>query len=103
MQSWQNDIFIGAEQKGDSLLISLQTQTPWKGKLFFDRKRHKENLNLPIDWPRINQFPEWFTAIEDRDYQVVGIDEKIVNEFKGSELINGIDIELSGNKKLVVY
>jgi hypothetical protein len=27
-------------------------------------------MRLPIDWPRINQFPEWFTVEADRGYDV---------------------------------
>jgi len=103
VQPWRSDLFLGAEQKGDSLLISLETQTPWKGKLFIDRERHKENMHLPIDWPRINQFPEWFTAKNEKEYQVVDINERSNNIFPGSELVQGVEIELDGNKMLIIY
>ena len=62
VQPWREDLLLGAEQKGDSLLITLKSAEPWKGKLYFDYPRSKENMKLPMDWPRINQFPEWFTV-----------------------------------------
>jgi hypothetical protein len=62
VEPWRADLYLGAEQKGDSLLITLRSSEPWKGKLYFDYSRFKENMKLPIDWPRINQFPEWFTV-----------------------------------------
>jgi hypothetical protein len=94
---------LGAEQKGDSLLVSIKTDQPWEGKLFFDKKRFKENMKLPIDWPRINQFPEWFTVERDRKYVMVDIDQKKRSNPGSSDLINGIDIKIEGEQRFIVY
>ena len=103
VKPWRDDLFMGAEQKGDSLLISIKSELPWKGKLYFDKPRHRENMKLPMDWARINQFPEWFTADIDREYTLVDYDKSEPTKYQGNQLIDGIDIELEDNKRMVVY
>lgn len=100
---WRKDLLLGAEQKGDSLLITIQSEEPWEGKLYFDKQRYKEIMNLPIDWPRINQFPEWFTAEPGREYHLIDFSEKTNKSHSGRELINGIELNFEGNKKLIAY
>jgi len=100
---WRSDLFLGAEQKGDSLLISIKSEEPWAGKLFFDKARYKENMKLPMDWPRINQFPEWVTIKKDGDYQLVDITDKVVKTHKGDELLQGIVLNIEGEKKLILF
>lgn len=99
---WRNDIKLGAEQKGDSLLITLSSDQPWAGKLFFDKQRFKENMKLPVDWPRINQFPEWFTTDNKHTYTVIDPDNEEISDKIARELIDGIDITLSKEKRLIV-
>jgi hypothetical protein len=79
---------------GDKLLISLTANEPWKGKLIFDRQRHKTNMRLPLDYPRINQFPEWFTVVAGKRYTVGG------RKFSGEDLASGIPITLEPGKEL---
>jgi hypothetical protein len=55
------DLFIGAVRDGDALYLNMSAEKPWNGRLLFDRPRHKTVMRLPVDYPRINQFPEWFT------------------------------------------
>jgi hypothetical protein len=68
---WREDVRVGAVRDGDGVAISVSADTPWSGRLVFDRPRAQENLRLPVDWPRINQFPEWFTVRAERSYDVV--------------------------------
>jgi len=103
VKPWRDDLLLGAEQKGDSLLISIKSELPWKGKLFFDKPRHRTNMKLPMDWARINQFPEWFTADRDREYRLLDYDQSKPNKYQGKQLIDGIDIEITDNKRMVVY
>ena len=100
---WRDDLLLGAEQKGDSLLISIQASTPWEGKLYFDKARHRENMYLPVDWPRINQFPEWYIVNSDQEYQLVDLNEKASKAHKGQELKAGMDLKIDGEKWLVIY
>lgn len=103
VKPWRNDLLLGSEQKGDSLLITIESGEPWTGKLYFDKERFKENMNLPIDWPRINQFSEWFTIKKEGDYQLVDIASKEVKNHKGDQLLQGIELNLTEEKKLILY
>lgn len=103
MRSWQEDVLLGAEQKGDSLLISISSKNPWTGKLYFDKQRHKENMNLPIDWPRINQFPEWFIILSTQEYKFVDLANQDIRTYQGAELLDGLELFIEGDKKFIVY
>ena len=65
---WRSDLILGAEKNGDSVYFVLTAENDWEGKLVFDAPRHKTILHLPIDYPRINQFPEWFVAESGKKY-----------------------------------
>ncbi len=60
-------------------------------------------MNLPIDWPRINQFPEWFVAESDQEYKMVDYVRKKMQSLQGSDMIDGLDIRVEGEQMLLVY
>ncbi len=93
IRPWRKDVRFGAVLKDDVLYVSLTADAPWQGKLLFDVPRHKVNLKLPLDYPRINHFPEWFTVAADAEYKVT-IDGKTATH-KGRELAGGLPIELA--------
>jgi hypothetical protein len=64
VQPWRDDVRLGAVLRDGQLHVILTAEQPWKGRVIFDRPRHKESLHLPMDYPRINQFPEWFVVAE---------------------------------------
>ena len=98
---WRKDVRLGAVREGGSVAMVVAADRAWQGKLHFDVPRHSLNLHLPIDWPRINQFPEWFTVVPGGRYRVrnEGADgsERIVD---GSELRDGIEVRLDGRSEL---
>jgi hypothetical protein len=53
-----------------TLHLHLHSGSAWTGVLRFDHPRHQNWLRLPFDYPRINQFPEWFTVEDEGDYTV---------------------------------
>ncbi len=68
---WRDDLRLGAVRGADGgLFVSLSADWPWSGTLRFDRPRHKAVMHLPLDYPRINQFPEWFTVDPLAKYEV---------------------------------
>ena len=67
---------------------------PWKGKLILDKPRHKEVMKLPLDWPRINQFPEWFAVDNDKIYLLRNQDGELLKELTGEQLTDGIPIDI---------
>ncbi len=98
---WREDLEIGAVEEKGVLYLSLYAKTDWKGKLMFDRERHKDYMHLPMDWPRINQFPEYFTPDERRRYSISGLLEKNT-KIKGSELTKGLPVEIKGGQVLKI-
>ncbi len=68
---WRDDLKLGAARLPDGAVqVVLAGDWPWSGNLRFDRPRHRVRMYLPFDYPRINQFPEWFTAEATEDYEV---------------------------------
>ena len=68
----------------------------------FDQKRYKTILNLPVDYPRINQFPEWFTLDQDATYNIESNQKKLNGIYKGKDLKLGIKISLSANDQCII-
>jgi hypothetical protein len=101
VQPWRGDVILGAEKTGDEIYFVLTSENEWEGKLVFDAQRHKTILNLPIDYPRINQFPEWFTAEKEGEYLVVSSQKELSGKYSGQQLLDGIPVNLKKGEKLV--
>lgn len=97
---WRKDVLLGAERHEDHIYMYLNSDTPWVGVLQFDYNRSKK-LGFPLDYPRINQFPLWFTADDSSEYAV--IDRMVADTLyiKGQDLIGGIHIETKGEQVLL--
>jgi len=68
----------------------------WQGKLIFDQPRHKTVMQMPMDYPRINQFPEWFT-VEANDRLVVTAADRHQTH-TGEELMKGLPVSLEAGR-----
>jgi hypothetical protein len=104
IQPWREDVTVGAVRSGDTLKIVLTAAQPWQGKLVFDVPRHETHLHLPLDWPRINQFPEWFTVGADQSYRLEDREAGSQTTHTGRQLRAGIAVALDGTveKRLIV-
>ena len=99
---WREDLVFGAVQEGNTLYLCITAKKDWKGKLVFDIPRHKTFMKLPIDWPRINQFPEWFTVQSETRYSVHDITTGKKQAYKGKELHEGLKLSVkAGTQKQV--
>ena len=107
IQPWREDVRLGAEVDEDGTLqLCLAADKPWKGKLVFDRPRHKVFMKMPMDYPRINQFPEWFTVAADGKYRLTvsnddtetGKSGNGSQQVSGSKLIEGYPIDVTGSR-----
>ncbi len=94
VEPWRADVRLGAVREGDRLLLSLAADQPWSGRLIFDRPRHKEHLHLPLDYPRINQFPEWFTVAAGSRYLISGAPAGREQQATGQEMRDGLALAL---------
>jgi nicotinamide riboside kinase len=102
LSPWKPYLRLGAVASEKETYFVLTTQTDWEGKLIFDPIRHKTILNLPVDYPRINQFPEWFTADPQANYRITASDPKLSNTYNGVSLLEGIPIKLRPGERLII-
>jgi len=98
VSNWREDVIFGADRSGGTLRIALQASENWAGKITFDPPRHKQVLGLPVDYPRINQFPEWFTVATDKSYEVRNVREGSNKVYTGKALQEGISLGVSANQ-----
>lgn len=95
---WCEDVMFGSELKNGELYISISADKKWDGTLSFDYERHKEILHLPVDYTRINQFPEWYTIADRQSYEIIDYNKKSKTKIAGSELRNGIELNLEAGE-----
>jgi hypothetical protein len=100
VRPWRKDVFYGAVSYDDGLAISVRSTEKWSSKLIFDAARHRAHMKMPLDWPRINQFPEWFTAEPDRRYSVTRLSDGKRTEYTGAQLLEGIAVDLDPRDEL---
>ncbi len=100
VQPWRSDVKFGAFRQGDTLYVSLVATDAFQGRLLFDQQRHKVYLHLPLDYPRINQFPEWFTTAAAQQYRVQRVDDQSAATFTGKQLQQGMAVDLQPGVEL---
>ena len=97
-QPWRADVRFGAVRDGEALCISLAADQPWAGPPGLRSGRGTSSImHLPLDYPRINQFPEWFTVQAGARYQV-SIEEGKTQKRTGDQLAKGIPVELKAGQ-----
>lgn len=95
VRPWRDDIVHGAVRDGNVVKVAITASSDWRGVLVFDKPRHDTVMHLPMDWPRINQFPEWYTVADGRTYTVHDLTNGTRTVETGESLQAGIDIALS--------
>jgi hypothetical protein len=98
IQPWREDVIFGASQHHDKLYISIRAVDDWDGAIIFDFSRSGVNMNLPLDYPRINQFPEWFVVSDDTKYRLEFIGENRTEIIEGKVLKSGFPIKIEKGK-----
>jgi hypothetical protein len=101
VEPWRSDVRFGAVRDEKSVYLCLTADQPWEGRLVFDRPRHELLMHLPLDYTRINQFPEWFTVQADSTYQVK-LDAGPPQNQTGAQLAKGPHIKLAGGQTLLI-
>jgi len=86
---------------GDALQLCVSSTEPWEGRLVFDQPRHELKMRLPLDYPRINQFPEWFAVEPTRSYQV-NSEGQGTQVHTGGELASGWKLQLTAGDSVWV-
>jgi len=94
IRPWREDVVFGAVQEGNVLKMSIRAEKGWEGTILFDSPRHQTNMQLPLDWPRINQFPEWYTVNSETQYTVHDLTANSRVTYTGKQLHEGIAVRL---------
>jgi len=97
---WRDDLEIGAASDGKQTYITIYAENSWEGQLMFDHQRHSEFMHLPLDWPRINQFPEYFTVSPGKGYEIRTAGNKNILILSGRELLNGFPVKIHKGERL---
>ena len=102
VEPWREDVRIGATYSGNALRIYVAAEKPWAGKIVFDHPRHSTVMRMPLDWARINQFPEWYTVRADADYRIDFADHRENRTLSGNALLEGFEVDLPQGDYLVM-
>lgn len=100
LEPWSSDVHLGAVREDAGVRLGIEAGADWTGTLHFDHPRHRDHLHLPINYPRLNEWPEWFTVEHDRRYTVRIGDTESVRI--GSELVQGLPVTLRAGQRLSI-
>ncbi len=92
---WRPDLKFGAVVQDGTLYLQLTADKPWKGTVYFDYPRHKRHFGLTLNYPRLNEYPEWYPIESNRGYQVTA-NGKALRPLPGGALIRGLPISVNG-------
>jgi len=98
---WNNKLFLGATYNNNGLNVSVSCVTNWTGKLRFDSPRYKDKMHLPVDYPRINQYQQWFTVNPELKYHVDFVHTGRSQVFDGKDLIDGLVVSVSPGEEFL--
>ena len=101
LEPWNRRVHVGAVAGDGATTIVVDADEAWNGVLRLDYPRHRNHLHLPVNYPRLNEWPEWFTVEHDRRYQVRIGDAEPVSRL-GAELVQGIPITLRAGEQVRV-
>lgn len=85
VRPWRPDIRLGVIETDGALYLTIQADYDWQGELRADRPRHRYWHHLPWDYPRINQFQEWFT-LDDGDTCLLELEDQPPETVIGAKL-----------------
>jgi hypothetical protein len=101
---WREGLLVGAASDGACLAVAAASAEAWTGRLAFDTPRHRLHLGLPLNYPRLNEWPEWFVVEPERSYRVLDQTTGLETRQTGQQLSAGLSINLpaGGEQQLQV-
>jgi hypothetical protein len=101
LDPWRQDLQIGAARQGERLWLWLRAERPWKGSVRFDYPRHRDHWHMARNYPRLNEWPEWYTIQQDRFY-TLRVEEGAERKLLGADLVAGLPLELPAASTLML-
>ncbi len=98
IQPWREDVIFGTVEQDGNVYLSLHADEEWEGIIKFDFNRSGLTMNLPLDYPRINQFPEWFVVSDDKEYRLEFTGDNREEIVEGKILKAGIPIQIDKDR-----
>jgi hypothetical protein len=92
---WSESVLVGSAPDGACEVLSLSSASRWQGRLRFDLPRHRLHLELPVNYPRLNEWPEWFAVDPTGQYTLQDSIAPGTSTISGSTLAAGLELELS--------
>jgi hypothetical protein len=93
---WSASATVGAIRDGGCLTVVISAGQAWQGRLVFDGPRHANFLKLPVNYPRLNAWPEWFVAGDGLRYQLEDMQTGLVSGVSAAALRDGLPVALAG-------
>jgi hypothetical protein len=94
VEPWTPSVALGAAPDGACLSLHLHTEESWNGVIRLDVPRHRQHLGLERDYPRLNQWPQWWPVEPGQPYAVTHPDGTR-QELDGTALAAGLPVALS--------
>lgn len=98
--NWNEKLSLGATFAEGELKVAVSCENAWTGKIKFDPPRYKDKMHMPVDYPRINQYQQWYTVYSDKTYEVRFVQKGKKKTFTGQELINGLPVTVKPGESL---
>lgn len=93
VEPWREDVRFGAAMDRGGLVVTATAARPWRGKLYFDGPRHGGNMGLALNYPRLNEWPEWWPVEPGSVYEIRTPEG--ARTVPGYRLLEGIDLRLA--------
>jgi hypothetical protein len=91
---WNGKMELGASCDNNQLNVAVSCGSNYTGKIKFDSPRYREKMHMPIDYPRINQYQQWFTVNPGTRYSITFVQTGRTQVFDGKDLIDGLPVVL---------
>jgi hypothetical protein len=105
LDPWPEGGLLGGADSGGCLTLVAAARDTWDGRLVLDQPRHRLFGRLPIDYPRLNKWPEWFVVEPDQSYEVevstvgTAVARVVVT---GAALAEGVELSLQPGRETYV-
>jgi hypothetical protein len=99
--SWNEKLMLGAAEENGVINVAVSCENGWHGKILFGTPRYSTMMNMPADYPRINQFQQWFVPADDKKYEVIFYPEGRKRVYSGTELTTGLAVKVKPGKELL--
>ncbi|MBI4907524.1 MAG: hypothetical protein HY820_28115 [Acidobacteria bacterium] len=90
---------LGAVRDAAGVSLLVSASHPYQGSVRFDIARHKEHWNMAGNYPRLNEWPEWFTVEPGSAYDI-SVNGGPPRRYLGFELRTGLPVTVAGGEQL---